>query len=184
MKLIVGLGNPGKNYENTRHNIGFMILDHFAESPTWQTKWNALYQEQIINNEKVLLIKPLTYMNLSGNAVIEFVHFYKINLEDILIIHDDLDLNVGTYRLKINSSSGGHNGIKSIIDRLGSNSFARLKIGISNNKGIDTKDYVLGKFTKEELEIYHHLYPTFDEIIISFITNGIDQTMNKYNRKS
>ena len=134
MKLIVGLGNPGKSYENTRHNIGFMIIDHFANTTNWKNKWSALYTEIIINNEKVLLIKPQTFMNLSGNALIEFANFYKINLEDILVIQDDLDLEVGKYRLKINSSSGGHNGIKSIIERLGSNSFARLKIGISNNK--------------------------------------------------
>ena len=184
MKLIVGLGNPGKEYINTRHNIGFMVLDHFANTDNWKSKWSSLYTEKIINGEKVLLIKPETYMNLSGNALIEFVNFYKINLEDILVIHDDLDLPVGTYRLKINSSAGGHNGIKSIIERLGSNSFARLKIGISNNKEMDTKDYVLGKFRKDELEIYDKLYSTFDDIIMSFITNGIDATMNKYNRKS
>ena len=184
MKLIVGLGNPGKSYENTRHNIGFMVLDHFANTINWKSKWNALYTEMMVNNEKVLLVKPTTYMNLSGNALIEFVSFYKINLEDILVIHDDLDLAVGKYRLKINSSSGGHNGIKSIIERLGNKNFARLKIGISKDKSIDTKDYVLGKFNKEELEIYNSLYPIFDEIITSFITNGLDQTMNKYNRKS
>ena len=184
MKLIVGLGNPGKEYINTRHNIGFMVLDHFANTTEWKIKWQALYTETNINGEKILLIKPQTYMNLSGNALIEFVNFYKINLEDILVIHDDLDLPVGTYRLKINSSSGGHNGIKSIIERLGNNSFARLKIGIGNSKQIDTKDYVLGKFTKEEQEVLEKLYPTFNEIINSFITNGIDKTMNIYNRKS
>ena len=184
MKLLVGLGNPGKEYINTRHNIGFMVLDHFTATTEWKSKWNALYTEININSEKILLIKPQTYMNLSGNALIEFVNFYKINLEDILVIHDDLDLPVGSYRLKINSSSGGHNGIKSIIERLGSNSFARLKIGIGNSKQIDTKDYVLGKFTKEEQDILEKLYPTFNEIINSFITKGIDNTMNMYNRKS
>ncbi len=184
MKLIVGLGNPGKSYENTRHNIGFMVLDHFANINNWKSKWNALYAETMVNNEKVLLVKPETYMNLSGNALIEFVNFYKINLEDILVIQDDLDLAFGTYKLKINSSAGGHNGIKSIIERLGSNSFARLKVGISNNKEMDTKDYVLGKFTKEQLETFEKLSPTFNEIITSFITDGIDKTMNKYNRKS
>ena len=182
MKLIVGLGNPGKEYENTSHNIGFMVLDHFANTENWKNKWQALYTEKIINGEKVLLVKPTTYMNLSGNALIEFVSFYKINLEDILVIHDDLDLAVGKYRLKINSSSGGHNGIKSIIERLGNKNFARLKIGISKDKSIDTKDYVLGKFNKEELETYKKLYSTFDDIIISFITKGIDKTMNDYNR--
>lgn len=184
MKLIIGLGNPGKSYENTRHNIGFIVIDHFANTTNWKNKWNALYTEIIINNEKILLIKPQTFMNLSGNALIEFANFYKIDLEDILVIQDDLDLEVGKYRLKINSSSGGHNGIKSIIERLGSNHFARLKIGISNNKEIDTKDYVLGKFTKEELETFEKLYPTFNEIITSFITTGIEKTMNKYNKRS
>ena len=115
MKLIVGLGNPGKEYQNTRHNIGFMTLDHFANTDNWKSKFSSLYTETIVNGEKILLIKPQTYMNLSGNALIEFVNFYKINLEDILVIHDDLDLPVGTYRLKINSSAGGHNGIKSIL---------------------------------------------------------------------
>lgn len=184
MKLIIGLGNPGKEYVNTRHNIGFMILDHYNNDCLWKKKWNSLYQETKINNEKVLLVKPLTYMNLSGNSVIEFVNFYKINLEDILVIQDDLDLEIGKYRLKINSSSGGHNGIKSIIEKLNSNAFARLKIGISNNKNIDTKDYVLGKFTKEEQGILNKLYPIFNDIINSFITNGIETTMNNYNRKN
>ena len=184
MKLIIGLGNPGKSYENTRHNIGFMVLDHFANSNDWKKKWDTLYQEKIINSEKILLIKPITYMNLSGNAVIEFINFYKINLEDILVIQDDLDLPLGTYRLKTNSSSGGHNGIKSIIKRLGSPNFARLKIGISNIKEMNTKDYVLGKFSSDELETFNKLYPTFNEIIISFITKGIEKSMNKYNRKS
>ena len=184
MKLIVGLGNPGKFYENTRHNIGFMVLDNFANTNKWKSKWNALYTETMVNNEKVLLVKPETYMNLSGNALIEFVNFYKINLADILVIQDDLDLPFGTYKLKTNSSAGGHNGIKSIIDRLGSNNFARLKIGISNNKEMDTKDYVLGHFNKEEMNLLEELYPTFCNIITSFITEGIDKTMNEYNRKS
>ena len=184
MKLIVGLGNPGKEYENTRHNIGFMVIDHFATGDHWKSKWNALYMEKNMNGEKIILVKPQTYMNLSGNAIIEFVNFYKINLEDILVIQDDLDLPIGSYRLKINSRDGGHNGIKSMIDRLGTNNFARLKIGISNNKEIDTKDYVLGHFSKEEIKTIENLYPTFDEMITSFITDGIEKTMNKYNRKS
>ena len=184
MKLIIGLGNPGQEYTNTRHNIGFMVIDHFASDSNWSKKWNALYKEETINNEKIILIKPLTYMNLSGQAVKEFVNFYKIPLENILVIQDDLDLEVGTYRIKTNSSSGGHNGIKSIIDCLGRNNFARLKIGISNNKKIDTKDYVLGRFNQEEQAIYDNLYAKFNEIITSFITSGLDKTMNKYNIRS
>ena len=123
-------------------------------------------------------------MNLSGNAIVKFTRFYKVDLEDILVIQDDLDLPVGTYRLKKNSSAGGHNGIKSIISALNSDSFARLKVGISNAKEMDTKDYVLGKFNEEELNTIKKLYTTFDNIITSFIINGIDKTMNEYNRKS
>ncbi len=181
MKLIVGLGNPGKEYENTRHNIGFMALDNYLGSVTWQNKFNALYTTTSINNEKVIFVKPLTYMNLSGNAVREFVNFYKLNIADILVIQDDLDLPLGKYRLKVNSSSGGHNGIKSIIDNLGSNNFARLKIGVSKNNSIATKDYVLGTFKKEELSLIHDLFPKINAIIKDFPTNDINTLMNKYN---
>lgn len=183
MKLIVGLGNPGKEYNNTRHNIGFMVLDNYLKDEKWQTKYNANYIEKNINNQKVIFIKPLTYMNLSGESIVKFVQFYKVHLDDILVIQDDLDLNVGKYRLKINSSSGGHNGIKSIIDALGSNGFCRLKIGISNDKGLDTKNYVLGKFNSTEIDIISQLYPIFNEIIEAFISQNIDKIMNKYNKK-
>ncbi len=184
MKLLVGLGNPGKEYEQTRHNIGFMIIDYFLKEANWQEKWNALITETRINNEKVIIIKPLTYMNLSGNAVSLVCNFYKISSEDILVIQDDLDLPIGTFRLKTNSSDGGHNGIKSIIEKLGTKDFARLKIGISNNKSIDTKDYVLAKFNKEELNTLKDLFPTIQKVITSFIENGAYKTMNLYNRKS
>ena len=181
MKLIIGLGNPGKEYENTRHNIGFMVLDNYLGQTSWQKKFNALYTTTQINNEKIIFIKPLTYMNLSGESIREFVNFYKVNLTDILVIHDDLDLPIGKYRLKINSSSGGHNGIKSIIDNLGSNAFARLKVGVSKNTTIDIKDYVLGKFSLEELNILTKLYPKFSAIIEDFPVNNINTLMNKYN---
>jgi len=181
MKLIVGLGNPGEEYENTRHNIGFMVLDKYIEDQTWQKKFNALYTTRIINNEKVLFIKPQTFMNLSGDSVVEFVHFFKIEPKDILVIHDDLDLPFGKYRIKINSSDGGHNGIKSIINQLGTNAFARLKIGISHNQHGDTKDFVLGRFRKEQIEELQKLYPTLNKIINDFITKDINEIMNKYN---
>ena len=150
MKLIVGLGNPGKDYKDTRHNVGFLVLDHYLNTDDWKEKFKALYYETRINGEKVLFVKPLTYMNLSGDAVIQFVNYFDIDLNDILVIHDDLDLTFGSYKLKKNSSAGGHNGIKSIINNLGSDNFARLKIGISHDKSIDTKDYVLGNFSKSE----------------------------------
>ena len=184
MKLIVGLGNPGSSYQNTRHNIGFMVLDSYLKDVKWHKKFQASYTELTVNNEKTLFVKPETYMNLSGNSIREFVNFYKIPYEDILVIQDDLDLPIGKYRIKTNSSSGGHNGIKSIIENLQSNAFARLKIGISKNTTQDTKDYVLGKFTPQELTTLEELYPIFANIINDFIQNtNIDKLMNTYNHK-
>lgn len=183
MKLIVGLGNPGKKYEKTRHNIGFMCVDNYVDNYEWKEKFSAFYQQLLINDEKVLFVKPLTYMNLSGHAVRNFVDYFKINVSDILIIHDDLDLAIGKIRLKINSSAGGHNGIKSIINDLGTNEFARLKIGIAHNEKGDTKDYVLGKFVEEEMKVIQESIILSKKIIDSFIKNGIEKTMNSYNTK-
>lgn len=183
MKLIVGLGNPGKDYKNTRHNVGFLVLDNYLNTSDWKEKFNANYHEARINGEKVLFIKPLTYMNLSGDAIVKFINYYDVNLDDILVIHDDLDLPFSTYKLKKNSSAGGHNGIKSIINRLNSQDFARLKIGVSHDKTIDTKDYVLGNFSKIELEKFNEMQKDFNKIIESFIVFGIDRTMNVYNTR-
>lgn len=181
MKLIIGLGNPGKEYENTRHNIGFMVLDNYLKNSSWQKKFNALYTTEIINNEKVIFVKPETYMNLSGNSVIEFINFYKIEYKDILVIHDDLDLPFGKIRVKTNSSAGGHNGIKSIINRIRNNNFARLKIGISHNINGDTKDFVLGKFNKEQLAQLEKTFILTNQIIEDFINYDINKVMNDYN---
>lgn len=183
MKLIVGLGNPGKDYQDTRHNVGFMVIDNYLSTSDWKEKFNALYHETRINGEKVIFIKPLTYMNLSGDAVVKYVNYYDVDINDIFVIHDDLDLSFGSYKLKKDSSAGGHNGIKSIINRLGTQKFSRLKVGVSNNKNIDTKDYVLGRFGKSESEELRKLQTTFNEIIESFICNGIERTMNIYNTK-
>lgn len=183
MKLIIGLGNPGKDYQNTRHNVGFLTLDNYLGNVDWKEKFNALYFEKRINSEKVIFVKPLTFMNLSGNAVVKYVNYYNVNIDDILVIQDDLDLPFSTYKLKKNSSAGGHNGIKSIINCLGSQDFLRLKIGVSNNKSIDTKDYVLGRFSKEEKDKLDSLQKTFNEIIESFVIVGISKTMNIYNTK-
>lgn len=183
MKLVVGLGNPGKEYDKTRHNIGFMVLDDYLGNVKWSTKFNALYYESVINQEKVLFVKPLTYMNNSGNAVGEFVRYFNLDMKDILVIQDDLDLNVGDYKLKCHSSSGGHNGIKSIINSLGNLDFLRLKVGIGSVKKDQVIDYVLGKFSKVELETLNSEFITFGKIIESFINVGIDKTMNVYNTK-
>ena len=184
MKLIVGLGNPGKEYVNTRHNVGYMILDAYLENDIWKEKFNALYVEKNYNGEKVIFIKPLTFMNLSGDAVVKYVNYYNISISDILVIQDDLDISFGLYKLKVNSRDGGHNGIKSIINRLNSNGFSRLKVGVSNNKNMDTKDYVLGKFSKDEKEALTNKQAIFEEIIESFIKYGIDVTMASFNGKS
>lgn len=177
LKLVVGLGNPGKEYENTRHNIGFMVVDHYINNDEWKKKFDGLYQIVTINQEKVLFLKPTTFMNLSGNAVRKVVDFYDIPIENILIIQDDLDLPFGKFRLKKNSSSGGHNGIKSIISSIGTDAFCRLKIGISHDRTFDTVDYVLGKFSKEEMAYLNENYLVYHEIINSFISNGVDKTI-------
>lgn len=186
MKLIVGLGNPGREYENTRHNVGFQLLDVIADKKGLEfnkEKFNAKYCECNINGEKVILIKPLSYMNLSGSVVSKFVSFYKINIQDILVIQDDLDMNVGRIKIVHNSSSGGHNGIKDIERCLGTKDYARVKIGIANDKEIDTKDYVLGKFSSEEMEILRRDYELLSFIVDDFCLQSLDRLMSKYNHK-
>lgn len=184
MKLVVGLGNPGKEYINTRHNIGYSLLDYLCDNEEFvNEKFNALYKEINIDGEKVMLIKPLTYMNLSGEAVRKYVSFYKINLNNILIIQDDLDMNLGKIKFVFNSSSGGHNGIKDIEKNLNSKEYLRLKIGISNDKLLDTKDYVLGKFNKDELEILNNSYYKLRDLLSDFVKLNKNELMCKYNNK-
>lgn len=181
MKLIVGLGNIGKEYENTRHNVGFMVINQYVDNKAWQKKFDGLYQIVPYGEEKVLFLKPSTYMNNSGLSVVQASKYYSIDAKDILVIQDDMDIDFGKHKLKNNSSSGGHNGIKSIIAALHTDSFSRLKIGISHTN--DSIIHVLGKFSKEELKILENNYALYNEIIDSFICNGIDLTMNKYNSK-
>ena len=181
VKLIVGLGNPGKEYNCTRHNVGFMVIDNYLNNNEWQKKFDGLYQIKIIDDEKVMFLKPLTFMNNSGNCVIKAVNYYDINIDDILVIQDDMDIEIGKFKIKKNSSSGGHNGIKSIIGSLNSNAFSRLKVGISHDKNKDTINFVLGSLSKNEKNLLEENYPIFNEIIDSFIENGVNKTMNKYN---
>ena len=186
MKLIVGLGNPGKEYANTRHNIGYIIINKYLNKNGFsldKSKFNGIYTKVNINGEDVIFLEPETFMNLSGECVKKIMDFYKIDVNDILIIQDDLDLDFGKIKLKENSSSGGHNGIKNIELNLGTNSFKRLKIGISNNKLIDTKDYVLGKFNKEEKEILEKSYKKCLNIIDDFFKMNFNLLMGKYNKR-
>jgi len=180
MKLIVGLGNPGNEYEKTRHNVGFMAIDSYLDVVSYKENFSSLYYEKLINNEKVIFMKPITFMNNSGEAVRKIVDYFKINLNDILVIYDDMDFELGTYKLKSSGSSGGHNGIKSIIKYLGTEEIKRLRIGISKNT-FDSVDYVLGKFSKEELDKLNKLYKTVNNIIEDFVKIDFQKLMSKYN---
>lgn len=181
MKLIVGLGNPGKEYENTRHNIGFMVINNYLKNEKFKTKFNGMYLKKVINNEEVIFLKPLSYMNLSGEVVKKYVDYFKINLNDLLIISDDLDMPCFKIKLKYKGSSGGHNGLKNIIQNINTEEFKRLKIGISNNLNIDTKSYVLSKFNQEELEKLHKKFEITNNIINDFINLDFEKVMSKYN---
>ena len=185
MKLIVGLGNPGNEYVDTRHNIGYSLLDYLCKDTNvvYRNKFNSNYVEVMINGEKIILVKPLTYMNLSGIAVKKFVDFYKIDIDDILIIQDDLDMNLGKIKFVYDSSSGGHNGIKDIEKYLNTKKYLRLKIGISNDKNRDTKDYVLGKFNNEELKILNDSYYKLRDLFSDFVNLNKNELMSKYNNK-
>jgi PTH1 family peptidyl-tRNA hydrolase len=184
MKLIVGLGNPGKSYEKTRHDVGFTCIDKISEFykvELTSNKFNGLYTQFNLNGEKIILLKPEKYMNLSGEVIRDFVNFFKIDINDVLVICDDLDTKVGTYRLRYKGSSGGHNGLKNIERHLSTKDYKRIKVGISNDKKMDTKDYVLGKFTKEELDLINPIINKIPNIIEDYLRLPFDNVMNKYN---
>ena len=186
MKLIVGLGNPGKEYENTRHNIGYITLEKCSKKYNFEfnkSKFTGSYGETIINDEKYLFLLPEKYMNLSGEVVRDYVNYFKIDIDDILIISDDLDMETGKVKLKPNGSSGGHNGLKNIELHLGTSNYKRLKIGIANNKYMDTKDYVLGRFSKEEMELIDQATDKAVDAIKEFSMISYDRLMSKYNSK-
>lgn len=188
--LIVGLGNPGKKYAGSRHNSGFIAIEHFATSSNCQNtqiKFDGEYCRQRLFDLQVCLVRPMTYMNKSGTCVAAFVRFFKIPLENILIVHDDLDLPLGRVKVVAGGGAGGHNGVRSIIKDLGTKEFARLKIGISrpprdeNGHGIPVDRYVLADFSREEKEVLAILLPKIDEAITLFLQNGIDYCMNRIN---
>lgn len=188
MKLIVGLGNPGKEYNNTRHNIGFIFVDGYVNSKfssvDWKKKFNGLYYETINNGEKTIFLKPQSYMNLSGEVVSQFINYYKINVSDILVISDDMDLLTGNFKLKDKGSCGGHNGLRNIESCIGTAKYKRLKIGISKNNNIDSKDYVLGKFSSEDKNAYKEIFIELNEVIDDFYLLPFSDLMSKYNRKN
>ena len=187
MKLIVGLGNPGKDYENTRHNVGFSIIDNYVNKNNlgdFKQKYNGLYLKTRLNGFDVIFLKPQSYMNLSGEVVRKFVDFYKIPISDILVVSDDMDLSLGNFKLKPSGSSGGHNGLKNIELHLDSNKYKRLKIGISKSEKQDVVDYVLGKFTVSEKQLLNSVKDKTVDIISDFFVDEFDVLMNKYNIKN
>ncbi|MEG1002459.1 MAG: aminoacyl-tRNA hydrolase [Clostridium sp.] len=183
MFLIVGLGNPEEKYNNTRHNIGFEAIDYIASKYNIdinRKKFKGICGEGFIGTEKVILIKPTTYMNLSGECLREVLDFYKLTNEDILVIYDDISLDVGRLRIRPKGSAGGHNGIKSIISHLGTDEFARIKIGVGQPKG-DLVNHVLGKFSKEENEILEESLEATNLATNEIIKEDTKSAMNKYN---
>lgn len=183
MFLIVGLGNPGKEYEDTRHNIGFKVVDNIAKEyniDVNRQKFKGTYGEGFINGEKVMLLKPTTYMNLSGESVREVVDFYNIENHKILIIYDDISLDVGKLRIREKGSAGGHNGIKSIIAHLGSDVFPRIKVGVGQPNS-DLVKHVLGRFTKEEMTILDESIEAATKATAEIIKNDVKTAMNQFN---
>ena len=183
MFLIVGLGNPGSQYEDTRHNIGFKVIDNIAKEYNIEInrqKFKGMCGEGFINGEKVILLKPTTYMNLSGESIREVVDFYKISNEDVLVIYDDISLDVGRLRIREKGSAGGHNGIKSIIAHLGTDIFPRIKVGVGQ-PNVDLVNYVLGKFTKEEMEVLSESIDASTKAAKEIISSDVKTAMNIYN---
>lgn len=188
MKLIVGLGNPGKSYEQTRHNVGFMTLDSFANQENvefrLEPKLKGMLASVSIDGHKALLLKPMTFMNLSGESVKAVVQYYKISLEDILIISDDLDSHTGRVRLRASGSAGGHNGHKNIILHLGTEEYKRVKIGIDRSPVIPVIDWVLQKFSKEEQIQIDEAISTASKAIKEFILGvPFNKTSSLYSGK-
>ena len=189
MKLIVGLGNPGREYEKTRHNSGFMAADLLADRlgvNISTEKWNALTASVRIEGTPVLLMKPLTYMNLSGSAVSQAVSYFKILPEDILIMHDDMDLPTGSVRIRKKGSAGGQKGMKSIIQALGTDEIARIRIGVGHSKRGDHEvvpDWVLSPVPKSEQDIFERSLRNSAEAAYAWVNEPMDIVMQKYNIK-
>ncbi len=183
MILIVGLGNPGKQYEQTRHNIGFDVIDYMANKyniDVNREKFKGICGEGFIENKKVILLKPLTYMNLSGESIRELASFYKLEDDEIIVVYDDISLDIGRLRIREKGSAGGHNGIKSIIQNLGGDKFPRVKVGVGQPKD-NLVNHVLGKFSKEDREHIEKVIPVVSDAIVEIVKNDAKESMNKFN---
>ncbi len=185
MYLIIGLGNPEEEYSKTRHNMGFNTINKIAQKYNIEVnknKFQGLCENAIIEDKKVILIKPQTYMNLSGNCVKEFVDFYKVKKEEVLVIYDDMDIEPGKIKIRKKGSSGGHNGMKSIIKMLGTEEFPRIRVGIGRPKySGDEINYVIGAIPEEDIKKLEDGIELAQKAVIEILRNGIDSAMNKMN---
>lgn len=183
MWLIAGLGNPGRKYSKTRHNIGFMVLDKFADKYYIELIDKKEYRigKGFIEDKQIILLEPLLYMNLSGIAINKIFKKYSIQAQDLIVIYDDLDMETGKIRIRKTGSSGGHKGVESIISSIGSKDFIRVKIGIGRQPEIPAEKYVLSKFTKDEITIIKDSINKAVDAIMTIITEGIDKAMNRFN---
>ncbi len=184
MYIIVGLGNPGKQYDHTRHNIGFITVDYLAGQhhiKINKIKHKAIVGEGLIKGEKVLLVKPQTFMNLSGQSVREIINYYKIEPDKLIVIYDDVDLETGKIRIRKKGSAGTHNGMRSIIYDIQSDLFPRIRIGVGRDDRIELSSYVLSKFKKEEIDSIEKAVIDSAKAVEALIEHGIDNAMNEYN---
>ncbi len=185
MYIIVGLGNPEPEYSNTRHNMGFDVINKISYKYNIElnkTKFSSICGTGIIENEKVILVKPQTFMNSSGKAVIQFVNFYKVPLENVMIVYDDMDTNIGKIRVRPKGGAGSHNGMKSVIDELKSEDFPRIRVGIGKPvEEFDRIEYVIGNIPNDEYLILQEAEELASEAVVYWLKNGIDNTMNTYN---
>jgi len=186
MYIIVGLGNPGKKYENTRHNMGFLTIDRMAEEygiSVDKIKFKALVGEGRIAGQRVVLVKPQTYMNLSGQSVQEIMHFYKEDIENLIVIYDDLDIPAGKIRVRKKGSAGTHNGMRNIVQMLADDGFPRIRVGIGGEKKGDLIDFVIGGVSKSEMELLREATVQASKAAAAIVEKGIEKAMNEYNIK-
>jgi PTH1 family peptidyl-tRNA hydrolase len=184
VKVIAGLGNPGVQYERNRHNIGFLVADRFAETyhiPISHKRFHSLYGSGVIASGKVIVVKPMVFMNRSGEALQKVLHFFQFDAEDLIVIHDDLDLPYGRLRFKKRGGDGGHQGVRSIIESIGGNDFPRLKVGVGRPpKGMDPADYVLTDFNRAETPPLEEVISRAAECLFVALTEGVETAMRRY----
>jgi PTH1 family peptidyl-tRNA hydrolase len=184
---VIGLGNPGEKYQQTRHNLGFMVIDEIAKtySIPFKTKFDAAYGQGIIQGHKVILAKPLAFMNRSGIPTIKLANYYDLSCKDLIVIHDDIDLAFGRLKIKEKGGDGGHKGIRSLIDAFGGNNFSRVRIGIGRSEAdINVADYVLGRFTHAEKAVLDQILTVAQNAVVTILCKGTKEGMNRFNNKN